>query len=886
MLRVALRGILSRRWRLLTTGIAILLGVAFISGTDVLSDVLTRGANGLIDAAYRGIDVQVRSSAATENEFSSQPVRPEVDASLLDTIRATKGVAVAEGQIQAQATMLDKKGKPLPTVGPPTFLFNWIDNPDLVGGTVTSGRAPNGPDEAALDFKTAEEFGFRVGDHLTMQLPKGPATFTIVGLGGIGKKGDQSAGARSVLVDTARAQQLLGIEGKFSSIVVKAAPGVTQDQLAKRIGQILPDKVEAITGEALIKETQASIAQILGVITDLVAAFGWLAVFVALFVIYNTFSILIAQRTREMALLRAVGASRGQILGSVILEATVVGLVAAVLGVAVGFVLAAGLQNILASFIPLAKEPARLTTSAIVTSLIVGVVATVASALGPAIRATRIPPVAAISETAVEPQEVSLRRKVFGALLVVGGVAAVLLAVQKTLEPVLTWVGAGAAMLFLSVLVIGPTFAGRVTAWLGAPLRLLDRTTGRIAQQNAVRNPKRTTATAAALTIGVGVVAVIAVVAASFKGTFTDVFQNQIRADYVVDSGGQFGTGMPPEVLAAVQQVPGVADASSLRLFGGIVLNSKKAAEQRALPRSELPPALRDSTAPVGEPVLTAGIEPKPFTTVFDLGRVTPGLSAVRDDGVMIEKKLAADNGWKIGDRVEFYFAQQHLQGGDGRIELPIVATYDKSFAIGGDTPLYFMTQATFAKLQPPQLNVDQTIYFNTAAGASGKTVARAVTKAIEPISPVASVVPIGKYFNDRLAPINGFLNLVYGLLALAVVVALVGIWNTLLLSIYERTREIGLLRAIGMERRKVRRAVRMEAAVIALFGTVMGIALGVALSLAFVNGFADQGIKLHLPTTQLVVIAVGGAFAGVLAALWPAFKASRTNMLEAIATT
>lgn len=885
MLRVALRGILSRRWRLLTTGIAILLGVAFISGTDVLSDVLTRGANGLVDAAYRGIDVQVRSSAASENEFSSQPVRPEVDASLLDVIRATKGVAIAEGQIQAQATMLDRKGKPLPTVGPPTFLFNWIDNPGLLGGNVTKGHPPRGPDEAVLDFKTADEFGFHVGDHLTMQLPKGPATFTIVGLGGIGEKGDKSAGARSALITTSRAQQLLGIDGKFSSIVVKAAPGVSQDVLAKRIQRVLPDKVEAITGAALIKETQESISQILGIITDLVAAFGWLAVFVALFVIYNTFSILIAQRTREMALLRAVGANRSQILGSVILEATIVGLVAAVVGVAVGFLLATGLQSVLASFIPLAKEPARLTTSAIVTSLIVGVVATVASALGPAIRATRIPPIAAITETSVETQHVGLRRKIFGVVLIAAGVASVLLAVQKVLDPILAWIGAGAAMLFLSVLVIGPTFAGRVTGWLGAPLRLMDRTTGRIAQQNAVRNPKRTTATAAALTIGVGVVAVIAVVAASFKGTFTEIFQNQIRADYVVDSGGQFGTGMPPDVLTAVQKVPGVADASSLRLFGGIVLNSKKAAQQRLRPRSELPPALRDSTAPIGEPVLTAGIEPRPFTAVFDLGHVRPAIDALVDDGVMVETKLAEKNGWKLGDRVEFYFAQLQLGGGDGRIKLPIVATYDKSFAIGGDTSLFFMTQATYAKLQPPQLNVDQTIYFNTAKGASGRAVQHRVEQAIEPLAPIASVVPIGKYFKDRLAPIDGFLNLVYGLLALAVVVALVGIWNTLLLSIYERTREIGLLRAIGMERRKVRRAVRMEAAVIALFGTVMGIALGVALSLAFVSGFADQGIELYLPVDQLVIIAVGGALAGVLAALWPAFKASRTNVLEAIAT-
>lgn len=884
MLRVALRGILARRWRLLTTGIAIVLGVAFISGTDVLSDVLSRGANGLIDAALRGIDVHVRSSEATENEFSAQPVRPEVDANLLDVVRAVKGVAAAEGQIQAQATMLDKKGKPLPQFGPPTLLFNWVDNRDLVGGVITRGHPPRGPEEAVLDFKTAEEFGYRIGDRLTVQLPRGAATFTIVGIGGLGDKGDKSAGSRTIILSTERAQQLLGIEGKFSSITVKAEPGVSQQTLARRIATVLPDKVEAITGEALIKETQESIAQILGVITDLISAFGWLAVFVALFVIYNTFSILIAQRTREMALLRAVGAGRGQILGSVILEAVVVGLVAAVLGVAFGFVLAAGLQGILSNIIPLAKEPARLTASAVEKSLIVGVVATVISALGPAVRATRIPPIAAITEIAVETYGISLRRKILGALLVVGGVVFVLLAVDEQLDPVLLWVGLGAGMLFLSVLVIGPLFAGRVAGWLGAPLRWVSGTTGKIAQQNAIRNPKRTTATAAALTIGVGVVAVIAVIAASFKGTFTEVFENQIRADFVVDSGGQFGTGMPPEVLQAVKEVDGVADASSMRLFGGIVLSSKKAAEAAEKPRSELPPALRDSTAPIGETVLTAGIDPKPFTAVFDLGRITPGIDALGDDGVLIEDELAEENGWNVGDKVEFYFGELQRKTGDGRIKLTIDALYDKSFAVGGDSALYLMNQATFARLQPPQLNVDQTIYFNTAAGADGKAVERRVADAIKDIAPIATVVPIGKFFKDRLAPLDGFLNLVYAMLLLAVVVALVGIWNTLLLSIHERTREIGLLRAIGMERRKVRRAVRMEAAVIALFGTVMGVTLGVALSLAFVSGFAEQGIKLHMPVPQLVIITIGGALAGVLAALWPAFKASRVNVLEAIA--
>ena len=507
--------------------------------------------------------------------------------------------------------------------------------------------------------------------------------------------------------------------------------------------------------------------------------------------------------------------------------------------------------------------------------------ATVLSAIVPGDPRHPNPPVAAITETAVEATAVGLRRKLLGAALVVGGAALVLLASESAISPVLTFVGVGSAMLFLSVLVIGPTFAGRVAGVLGSPLRWLYGPTGRIAQQNAVRNPKRTTATAAALTIGVGVVVVIAVIAASFKGTFTDVFENQIKADLIVDSGGQIGTGLPPEVGDSVRGVDGVANISSLRVGVATILNSEAAAKVRAKPAAERAPSLQGSTAPQGEDSAVFAIDPEAFTSVVDLGDISPAADAL-GDGVMIDEKVADENGWAIGDTIEFWFAQKQLTDGDGRTDLRITAVYDKSFAVFGDAS-YFVTTETFASVQPPQFNVDNVLYVQLEPGADGASVKRDIESELVTSAPIASVADIGKYIDDQIAPINAFLNLVYALLALAVVVALVGIWNTLLLSIYERTRELGLLRAIGMDRTKVRRAVRMESAVIALFGTVMGLTLGFALSLAFVRGFSEQGIKLFVPTTQLVVIAVGGALAGVLAALWPAYKASRTDVLAAI---
>lgn len=884
MLRIALKGILARRWRLFTTGIAIVLGVAFIAGTSVLGDVLSRGANGLIDAALAGIDVQVRSSEAQESELSAQVVRPEIDAQLLPLVRAVDGVARAEPGLQAPVAMLDKTGKRLPQFGPPTLAFNWVGDRALDGGIVRTGRAPSGASEAMLDFKTAEEFGFAVGDTVTVQFPTAPAKLTVVGIAGLGDDGTTASGAHIILLETAALQSMLKLDGRVSWVAVRGEPGVGERTLARRIQRVLPDKIEAVTGEDLIDETQASVGQIIGVITDLVAAFGWLAVFVALFVIYNTFSILVAQRTREMALLRAIGASRKQLLGSVVLEAFVVGSVAALSGLALGFGLASGLQRGLTTLLPLADEPPRFTASAVITSLLVGVLATVLSALIPAVRATMIPPVAALSETAVEARRIGRTRLVVGAAMVIAGAAMVIAAVEEAITPVLTWVGAGSALLFLSVLVVGPSFAGRVTGWLGGPLPRVLGPTGRLAQQNAVRNPKRTTATAAALTIGVGVVVVIAVIATSFKDSFTEIFQSQVTADLIVDSGGAADTGLPDDVRNAVAGTPGVANVASMRFGEATVLNSADARDEQKKPASERDPSLGASTAPIGKGTLIFGIEPDDFLEVLDLGTVEPSPTSLRDGGVMIERVTAEENGWTVGDRIDFWFGQLQTSVGNGRRSLPIQAIYDKPFAIGGEAAI-FVTNGTFHEVQPPNKQVDALLYVQIDADASTRRVTAAVKRAIAPLAPIAGVSNVAAYLDQQIGPINGLLNLIYAMLALAVLVALVGIWNTLLLSIHERTREIGVLRAIGMSRTQIRRAVRFEALIIALFGTLLGLLLGVSLSIAFVRGFEEQGIRLFLPIGQLVTIAVGGALAGTLAAIWPSRKAAATNVIQAISS-
>ncbi len=878
MLKISLKSILARRWRLLTTGLAIVLGIAFISGTAVLSDVLSRSADGLISEAYQGIDVMVRSGAAQDTAFSSQPVRPEISDSLIETIEALPQVESAAGQIQAQATMLDKKGKALPTFGPPTFVFNWIDDPELLGAIITEGRAPQGPGEAALDFETAKEFKFKVGDSVTVQLAKGAETFAVVGIGGLGEDGKQTAGSRTVLLETATLQRLLGLEGKVSYIVARGPGEADQQQLAAAVKSVVPADIQTITGDEFIAETQKNITVILNNITTLITAFGWLAVFVAVFVIYNTFSILIAQRTRELALLRAIGASRAQIMSSVVIEAGVVGLVAAALGLGLGYLLALGLRTGLAQLVTFANETPQLTVGAVVTSLLVGVLATVISALIPAYRATNVPPVAAFGETAVETSAIGLKRILSGLFLVACGITLVLLAVNDKLDSPLTWIGIGAGQLFAAVLVLGPLFAGRTASLLGSPLRVAYGTTGRIAQENAARNPKRTTATAAALTIGVGVVVIISVFAASFKGTFTEIFENQITADLVVDSGAQAGAGLPVEVIDNVAAAPGVAGVGSLRFGPMTLLNSKKAAEEQAKPLSERSVIAASSTAPVGEKSVLFGINPATFTDVIDLGNVVPSMNALSNGQALVSEKLMEDNGWKIGDNLEIFSITE------SKVSLKITATYDKPFSVFGENA-YFVTQETLATLIPPALNVDYVIYVQASDPANTKQLSKELSAIVKVLSPVANVTDIKSYATEQIAPIDGIINVIYALLGLAIIVALVGVLNTSLLSIYERRREIGMLRAIGMTARDVRRSVRYESAIIALLGTVIGLGLGTGLAAALVSGFTDQGIKLFMPWTSLVVIAVIGAVAGVITALWPARQASRLNILDAISS-
>jgi putative ABC transport system permease protein len=878
--RIALKGLAARRWRLLSTGLAILLGVAFISGTSVLGGMLNRSVSSLFDDAYKGIDVVVRSSAAQAAVNSTQPVRAPIDARYLELSRSVNGVRSAQGVIRTLVSMLDKQGKRLSAFGPPVFATNWIDDPVLASGVVTAGRAPTGPDEVAMDFRTANDLGFHLDDVIQVQLPKGATSARLVGIGGLGSDGKKPTPSRILIFDTGFLQQLSGLENKFDYVAVAAAPGTSQQQLADRLGAVVPPDMQAITGQAFLKETQSSLTRIFDNITTFITAFGYIAAFVGAFVIFNTFSILIAQRTRELALLRAVGASRGQLLGSVLVEALLIGTAAALVGLGAGFLVAGGLAKAIGGFLPLGSVAPQLTAGAVIQSFGVGIGVTVLAALIPARRATRIPPVAAMTESAAESRHVSAKRIGFGLLDAVSGLTMVALGARETLNPPIAWIGAGAALVFVALASLGPLFVGRLVALLGRPFDRLLGMTGRLGRENAARSPRRTTATAVALTIGVALVTVITVLAASLKHTVAEGFTEKIDAQVVVDAT-QGGTGMPPTAADLVRAVPGVRRVGSLRFNSARILNSAKARQLQALPaevqQQDPEGEGRPLSGPAGEGDQTLlGMNAEQFFAIVNLGRVTPNTAALVDNAAMVSETMMKTNGWKIGDPVELWFATT------GPISLPIAATYQQSPF--GDSSI-IVTVPTFDRTAPEVLRNDFLLYVQTDSGTSPDTVAKHINDAIATVAPTAQAQNIDKFIKEISGQVDTALNFIYVLLALAIIVALVGIWNTLKLTVLERRRELGLLRAVGMERRQVFGSTTWESVLMSALGTIMGLAAGMALGWLLVAGFKDPPVTLAIPTTALAVIAVIGAVAGVITAMVPARSAARTDILQAIAT-
>ncbi|WP_405884850.1 ABC transporter permease [Streptomyces sp. NBC_01136] len=848
-LRISVSSLRAHRRRFAGTFLAVLLGVAFLAGTLVMGDTLRAGFDTMFGDATKGTDAVVRSADAITTPGESQGVRRPVDTALVKTVERVPGVAAAAPDIQGAGQLVGGDGKPIGGQGPPTLAGNWITDPKLNPYQLAAGHAPSKPGEVVVNRGAAKKGGLKIGDTTTLRTPD-PVKVRIVGLASFGGEDGMAQVTFTGMTQPDAEKYLTAKPGEAASIRVRAGPGVSQDTLVADLNPVLPKGVEAITGQESAQENTDMISsQFLNIFTTLLLVFSGIALLVATFSIHNTFAIVVAQRTRENALLRALGASRRQVTVSTLVEASAVAVTASAAGLAGGVGIAAGLQALFPAIgFPFPGGDLVISGLSLLLPLAVGVVVCLGSALLPAVRAGRTAPLAALRETAVDQSGASRGRAIAGT-----GLAA--LAVGTTLTGVLAhpslWLaGLGAVLALAAFVVLGPVASSAAVRALGAPLEGLRGVTGGLARRNALRSPKRTAATASALMIGVAVVSLFTVFGASLKATMDQTVSRSFAGDVAVSSPsfGAGGSGLSPKLAPAIARQPAVRYAVGLGR-GVAEVNGKG----RALT--------------VTDPV-TLG-------KVFDLGDVRGSLGHLGTDGIALTRKEADKQHLTTGDTARLTFT-------DGRQEnFTVRAVYDRS-ELAGD---YVITRAAWAPHRTQDSDTLVAVTFKEGVGtADGKAAVRQIAERYG--NP--EVQTRDEYAQVSAGGIDMMLTLVYALLALAVLIALLGIANTLTLAIHERTRELGLLRAVGQTRAQLRAMVRWESVLVAAFGTAGGLALGAFLGWVLVkasDGASDSAFAFAIPPVRLVVVALVGLAAGALAGLSPARRAARLDVLRAIAT-
>ncbi|WP_371661963.1 ABC transporter permease [Streptomyces sp. NBC_00280] len=853
VLKTSMRNFFAHKGRMALSAVAVLLSVAFVCGTLVFTDTMNTTFDKLF--AVGTPDVTVSPKAAKNDETPQNGVPESLPASVLAKAQQAQGVKSVEGAVSSMnVTVVNSENKNMgSSTGAPTFAGNWTRN-DLRSMEITSGHAPRGPTEVMVDADTADKHHLKMGDELRTIAQTGDITARIVGIATFKVT---NPGAAVVYFDTATAQrELLGTTGRFSQLYVTAADGVTDTQLKQNVTSTLTaaGAFKIQTQKEYSDENREGIGEFMNVIKYAMLGFAGIAFLVGIFLIINTFSMLVAQRTREIGLMRAIGSSRGQVNRSVLVEALLLGFVGSILGVGAGVGIAIGLMKLMSmAGMNLSTDDLTVKATTPVIGLVLGVVVTVLAAYLPARRAGKVSPMAALRDAGTPADgRAGLVRGLIGLVLTgAGGFALYLAATADKASDGSLVLGAGVVLTLLGFVIIGPLLAGAVVRMLSAVLLRGFGPVGRLAERNALRNPRRTGATGAALMIGLALVACLSVVGSSMVASATDELDASVGADFIVQGNQR----IVPQAEQAMQRTPGLTHVTRYK---------------------EVEVTL---TAPDGKAEKTELTAADP-TYASDLRRTTISgtlSAAYGKDAMSVGSGYAKDHGVKVGETMTVAFK------GGSTAKLRVAAITDDDVAI--DKGSQYLSIATMEKYLPADKVPPNSLMFASAKKGQEEAAYAALKKAFDPY-PQYQVRDQTDYKQELKDQIGQLLNMVYGLLALAIVVAVLGVVNTLALSVVERTREIGLMRAIGLSRRQLRRMIRMESVVIALFGALLGLGLGMGWGATAQRLLALEGLKvLEIPWMTIGGVFVGSAFVGLIAALVPAFRAGRMNVLNAIAT-
>jgi putative ABC transport system permease protein len=848
MWKATIRGLFARKVRLALTALAILLGVAFVSATYVLTDSVKQSFDSVFAASLSGVDLQVQGASAIGG--GSNPGR--IPDETIQQVASVPGVRTANGFVRTSlAQFVDANGNTIGGGGPPTFGVSWVDSGPF---HLEAGQAPQHARQVAMDAGTASKHGYHVGDRVRILLSGAAKEYQIVGLFRLGDTSDFGA-VTFAAFDLATAQREFDAGPTVDAVWVQRDPGVSVHELQTRLERALGPGYAVLTATQAKIQVGQPVRQFLGFFTAALLGFAAIGVVVGAFIIFNTFTILVAQRTRELGLLRAMGATGGQVVRSVVLEALAVGAVASAIGLGLGILLGFGLLELLRGLgLDLPQTSTVVLGRTIVVSLVVGVVVTVVAALIPALRAARVPPVAAIADIPERAVGGFGRRVVLGAVVLVAGVAVLVYGLVRARDVTgivdeVQVVAFGAFGVLIGVVLLLPAVVRPSVRVLGAPLRQFGPP-GSLARANAMRNPRRTAITASALVIGLALVGLTATFGASARASVGSSTAAGLRADYVVKSGGF--AGFSTQVADRLRQMPQVTDAASMRF----------------------------ADAAVDGNVETVGsIDPKLIDRVVDLDVVQGDPSALDDRSVLISDEIARHAGVGVGDQLPVQFSR-------GLLPLTVRAIYKRQNFIGlfgQSVPvLVAPTSIALGSGGTPQ---DSLVLVRTRGGETPAN-QHALERELAHDFPNIDVLTRAQFRHDQQAQVDQFLTVLIAILALSEIIAILGIINTLALSVHERTRELGLLRVVGMSRRQVRRMVRWESVAIALLGGIVGLALGMLWGWAFARSLHEQGITLfRIPVLEVLLFVVGSMIAGVLAAVFPAWRAARLDVLDAIAT-